>query len=269
MSEDIFCDDLFENDHVVVTGGSSGVGFGIAKKFAEKGAKLTLIARNREKLESAQNELSNFTAGSVHLVSNDVRDMKSLKNSFDEVVSEAGTIDVLVCAAAGNFPAAASEMSDNAFESVIDIDLLGTFNACRAAHDHLETPGASIISISAPQADQPMPMQSHAGAAKAGVDNLMRNLALEWSDEGIRANAIQPGPVEDTEGLERLTPDEETRNALAEVLPSGRFVRKTEIGSLCLYLASPLAECITGTVLTIDCGQKLIGSGELVNSLLQ
>lgn len=265
----VFCDDLYENNHVVITGGSSGVGLGIADQFAEKGAALTLIARENEKLEEARNLLDERHGGFVRISSCDVRDYDQLDAVIGSSAEALGPIDVLVCSAAGNFPAAASEMSANAFESVVAIDLLGTFNACRAVHDHMSSDGANIIAVSAPQSDQPMPFQSHAGAAKAGIDNLVRNLALEWGEEGIRVNAIRPGPVADTEGLDRLTPDEETRESLSEALPVGRFVEKDEIGALCLYLASPLAECMTGSIVTIDCGQTLLGSGALMKAMNQ
>lgn len=263
----IFSDDLYEDNHVVITGGSSGVGLGIGERFAKKGADLSLIARDNDKLTEVQNTLEDQYGVSVRIFSCDVRDYDRLDDVIDSAVEALGAIDVLVCSAAGNFPAAASEMSENAFESVVAIDLLGTFNTCRVAHDRLNSEGASIIAISAPQSDQPMPLQSHAGAAKAGIDNLVRNLALEWSDNDIRVNAIRPGPVADTEGLERLTPDQETRESLSEALPVGRFVEKSEIGALCLYLASPLAECMTGSIITIDCGQTLLGSGALMEAM--
>jgi NAD(P)-dependent dehydrogenase (short-subunit alcohol dehydrogenase family) len=267
MSGNIFHDELFEDAHVHITGGSSGVGFGIAKRFAQKGANVSLVARDQEKLDRATRELTEEYDTEALGLSSDVREYERMQEVVDHAAESLGSIDVLVCGAAGNFPASADDMSSNAFTSVIGIDLNGTFNACRAAYEHLTKPGASIIAISAPQSEQPMPFQSHAGAAKAGVDNLMRNLALEWSDDGIRANAIQPGPVADTEGLERLTPGEEFKEKLADALPVGRFVEKEEIGDLCLFLSSPLAECITGAVIPIDCGQMLVGSGAMLEVL--
>lgn len=261
MDSDVFKEDYFEDNHVVITGGSSGVGLGIARRFASKSADVSLIARDEGKLETASDELrDDFGAGSQYF-SSDVRNYEDLEASIDSAVDEYGSIDVLVCAAAGNFPAAAAEMSSNAFKSVIDIDVMGTFNTCRASHKYMESSGSNIIAISAPQSVQPTPLQSHACTAKAGVDSLIRTLALEWSEDGIRANAIQPGPVKDTEGLKRLVPDEKTKEKLHDVLPTGRLVDKEEIGDLCLYLASSLAQSITGAVIPVDGGQMLIGSG--------
>lgn len=265
--QNVFREDLFAGDHVFVAGGSSGVGLGVARRFGQRGANVSLLGRDEEKLRDAAQELEEDVGCRVEYHSADVRDYGRLEDVFEEAARTVGGLDVLVCAAAGNFPAFASELSANAFGSVVDIDLKGTFNTCRAAYDHFPSSGGSIVAISAPQSEQPMPMQSHAGAAKAGVDNLVRNLALEWGNDGIRANAIQPGPVEDTEGLRRLLPDDETRDRLAEALPSGRFVRADEIGSLCLYLSSPLAESITGAVIPVDGGQMTVGSGALVEVL--
>lgn len=268
MNDDIFADDIFEESHVCITGGSGGVNFGIAQRFADKGANLSLIARDQEKLDRSCEELEDdFDAGAVGL-SSDVRDYETLETVFEDAVDAFGTIDVLVCGAAGNFPAGAADMSANAFGSVVDIDLQGTFNACRAAHEHLTKPGASIIAISAPQSEQPTPMQSHVCAAKAGIDAFIQTIAIEWSDDDIRANAIQPGPVKDTEGMERLTPDDESKQRLADALPAGRFIDKKEIGDLALYLSSPVASGITGAVIPVDGGQMLIGSGKLIDSMI-
>lgn len=268
MNEDIFAQDLFDDEHVCITGGSGGVNFGIAKRFADKGANLSLIARDQDDLDRSCRTLEDdYDAGAVGL-SSDVRDYENLEGVIQDAVDEFGSIDVLVCGAAGNFPAGAAEMSASGFQSVVDIDLRGTFNACRAAYDHLTKPGANILAISAVNADQPIPMQSHVCAAKAGIDAFIRTIAIEWSEDDIRANAIQPGPVKDTEGMERLTPDPESKDRLAEALPAGRFVHKEEIGNLALYLSSPAASGITGAVIPVDGGQTLIGSGKLIDSII-
>ena len=151
-------------------------------------------------------------------------------------------------------------MSANGFKAVIDIDLLGTFNTCRAAYEHLKKPGASIINISATQAFVPMAMQAHVCAAKAGVDMVTRTLALEWGGKGIRVNSIAPGAVDDTEGMKRLAPNEKARAFVTRMIPLGRFAEKGEIADLALFLCSDSARFITGTVMVCDGGQSL-GSG--------
>ncbi len=168
-----------------------------------------------------------------------------------------GEIDILICGAAGNFPAPALGMSANAFKAVMDIDVLGTFNTCRAAHEHLRKPGASIINISAGQAFRAMPMQAHVCAAKAGVDMLTRTLALEWGPDGIRVNSVVPGAVDDTEGMRRLAPDAAMREAVLSRIALGRMANKDDIADLCLFLASGAAAYITGAILVCDGGLSL------------
>jgi NAD(P)-dependent dehydrogenase (short-subunit alcohol dehydrogenase family) len=152
-------------------------------------------------------------------------------------------------------------MSANAFKSVVDIDLLGTFNTCRAVFEHLKRPGASIINISAMQAFTPMPMQAHVCAAKAGIDMLTKCLAIEWGPEGVRVNSIAPGVVDDTEGMKRLAPTPEIRDQLTHGIPLKRFATKDEIADLALFLSSEAASFITGAVVVCDGGQSLAGLG--------
>jgi len=264
---EVFRSGLLEGTHALLTGGSSGVGFGIAQRYAEMGADITLLARTQEKLDEATRELEREHGITALGRSCDVRDYDGMESAIGQAAEELGTIDTLLCAAAGNFPAPAVGMSANGFQSVVDIDLRGTFNACRAAFEHLEKPGASVIAISAAQSTDPTPMQSHVCAAKAGIDALIRTLAIEWGDAGVRANAIRPGPVEDTEGMRRLTPDEDSKQRLADALPAGRFARKDEIANLALYLALPVSEYMTGAVVEIDGGQTLVGSGSVMDAM--
>jgi NAD(P)-dependent dehydrogenase (short-subunit alcohol dehydrogenase family) len=158
-------------------------------------------------------------------------------------------------------------MSANGFKAVIDIDLLGTFNTCRAAFDHLRKPGASIISISATHAFTPVPMQSHVCAAKAGIDIFSKTLAVEWAPSGIRVNVITPGPVDDTEGMRRLAPTPEIREKVANAVPLGRFATKDEIADLALFLCSGAAQYITGAICVCDGGQSLLGARPFLSGL--
>ena len=151
-------------------------------------------------------------------------------------------------------------ISPNGFKAVVDIDLLGSFNSCRAAFEQLKETQGNIIFISAGMAFLPYAFQAHVGAAKAGIDNLMRNLALEWGRFGIRSNSIAPGPIEGTEGVRRLVP-EGSADALKRMIPLGRFGTPDDIGQLSVFLASPLASYITGALIVADGGQNLPGSG--------
>ena len=147
-------------------------------------------------------------------------------------------MDVLVCGAAGNFLVPADKLSANGFRTVIEIDLLGSFNASRAAVDQLKATRGTIIYISAGMAYMPHAYQVHVGAAKAGIDMMMKNLALEWGPHGIRVNSIVPGPIEGTEGAKRLT-SPEAHAAFVETVPLRRMGTADDIGQTAVFLASP------------------------------
>lgn len=254
--------------HVFVTGGSSGINLRIAERFAAIGHSVAINGRKVEKLDAAVAGIRQ-AGGTCMGVSADVRDYAAIEAAIKTAVDAFGPIDVLVCGAAGNFPAPALGMSANAFKSVIDIDVLGTFNACRAAFPFLRAPGASVVNVSAPQAYLPMAMQVHVCAAKAGVDMITRVLALEWGPAGIRVNGIAPGPVDDTEGMRRLAPTPEMRAAICAMLPLQRFATRDDIANLVLFLASEAASYITGAILVCDGGQSLVGGGALTGAMLR
>lgn len=182
----------FHERHVIVFGGTTGINFGIADAFARQGADVTVVSRRRENVDSAVERLS----AHGHRVGGacaDVRDFAAVGLALSESVTRFGPVDVLVSGAAGNFLCSAHRMSANGFKSVVDIDLMGTFHVLRQAYEHLRKPGAALINITAPQSAIPMRYQAHACAAKAGVNQLTRVLALEWGVEGLRVNAISPG----------------------------------------------------------------------------
>jgi NAD(P)-dependent dehydrogenase (short-subunit alcohol dehydrogenase family) len=248
--------ELLDGKSALITGGGSGINLAIAQRFAEQGAAVSLIGRTQEKLDSAAASIET-AGGRAAGFAADVRDYEALAAAIRSAREKFGELHIVVCGAAGNFPAPALGMSANGFKSVIDIDLLGTFNTCRAAFEHLARPGASIINISATQAFIPMELQSHVCAAKAGVDMLTRTLALEWGPMGVRVNSIAPGAVDDTVGMERLAPTPEARAFVEKTIPLGRFATKGEIADLALFLCSDAARYITGTVIPCDGGQSL------------
>lgn len=261
-SNNVFRDGLLKDKVAFVTGGGSGIGQRIAERFAEHGAKVVLVGRKQQKLDAAAASIQ-AAGGIAETAALDVREYSALEAAIDKTHQTLGEIDILLCAAAGNFPAPVTGMSDNGFKAVIDIDLLGTFNTCRAAYAHLKKPGASVISISANHATIPIAWQSHVCAAKAGVELLTKTLALEWGPSGVRANCITPGPTDDTEGMRRLAPDEATRNKVARSVPLQRFGTKDEIADLALFLCSDAASYITGAVFLCDGGSSLNRGGFL------
>ena len=253
----VFGENILAGKVALITGGGSGINLGIAQRFAEQGASVALIGRTKEKLDAAAAGIDPSGAKAAGFPA-DVRDYEALAAAITSARSRFGGIDIVVCGAAGNFPAPALGMSANGFKSVIDIDLLGTFNTCRAVFEHLRRPGASIVNISATQAFVAMEMQAHVCAAKAGVDMVTKTLALEWGSMGVRINSIAPGAVDDTEGMKRLAPTPQIRAMVTKMIPAGRFAEKREIADLALFLCSDAARFITGTVIPCDGGQSLV-----------
>lgn len=262
----VFAKDLLKGKVVFVTGGGSGINLGVARNFAAVGARIAICGRTREKLDAAAAELRELGATVVAEVA-DVRDFDALGAALQKTERELGPVDVLVCGAAGNFLCPAAQLSANGFKTVIDIDLLGSFNAARAAFKQLCKTRGLVLFLSAGQAFLPYPLQVHAGAAKAGVDNLMKNLALEWGPAGIRCNSIAPGPIADTEGFSKLAPGDPSR--IEKMIPLGRLGSVDDIGHAAVFLASPLASYITGTVLVVDGGQNLHGSGMITAAMMK
>jgi len=257
MTQSIFRPDLLAGKVALVTGGSSGINKGIAQRFLELGASVVIVARDAAKLAAAREELQQATGGRVTALRADVRDLAAMESVAAAGVAELGRYDIVIAGAAGNFPAAASHMSANAFGAVVDIDLKGTFHTFRACHSHLN-PCARLIAISAPQATLPMAYQSHVCAAKAGIEALVRSLAVEWGGaDGVRANCISPGLVAGTYGAEifsKLAGEE----ALVGSQPVPRQATLSEVADAAAYLAGPGGDYITGHTLTVDGGLSLV-----------
>ena len=251
MTNSPFRDGLFEGKVVFVAGGTSGINLGIAKRFAALGAKVAVLGRNPEKAANAAAEIGHNAIG----LTADVRDYGAIVAAMTQVRDTFGPLDVVVSGAAGNFLAPALGMSANAFKTVVDIDLLGTFNVFRGCHDLLAE-NASLIAITAGQAVNPMQLQAHACAAKAGINQLVRVLALEWGPN-VRVNGISPGPIEGTEGMARLAPDASTKQKHFERIAMKRWGFIDEIAEGAVFLCSDAAKYVTGTILDIDGGSSL------------
>ena len=238
---------------MLIFGGTSGINFGIAEGFVARGASITVASRKAENVSAAVARLGGG-AGVCGTIA-DIRDEAAVAAALVESVTRFGPIDVLIQGAAGNFLCEAKSLSLNGFRVVVDIDLIGSFNVARQAYPHLRKPGASIIHISAPQANLPVRYQIHVCAAKAGVDQLTRVLALEWGPDGIRVNSISPGPIRGTEGVRRLMPGGTQGEAFINArVPLQRMGETGDIANLALFLASPYASFVSGAVVPCDGG---------------
>ena len=257
----IFHDGILNGRVAFVTGGGTGITGGVARALAEAGANVALVSRSLEHLEPAAKSINDArangsTMGEAIAIAADVRNSEDIEKAIAATVERFGKVDIVVNGAAGNFLSQAEALSPNGFGTVVDIDLKGTFNVCRAAFAQLKEHQGQILNISATLHYVGTPMQLHVSAAKAGVDALTRNLAVEWGRYGIRVNGIAPGPIEDTEGMKRLVPDV-IKEKLRKKVPLGRFGRIKDIETAALFLCSDAASFINGAILVVDGGQWL------------
>jgi NAD(P)-dependent dehydrogenase (short-subunit alcohol dehydrogenase family) len=251
---DFFATGAFRSKRAFIAGGSSGINLAIATRLSRLGAAVGIFSRSQDKIDQALQQLR-ADGGMAEGYAGDVRHYDDVAHAVGQFAEAGDGIDFVVSGAAGNFIAPAIGMSPNAFKTVIDIDLLGTYHVMRSCFEHLRRPGASVINISAVQSQQAMPFQSHVCSAKAGIDMLTKALAVEWGPQGVRVNAICPGPIDDTEGMRRLSTSPELVQKIAQSIPLQRYGTKTEVANLAAFLCSDAASYISGAIMTCDGGQ--------------
>jgi len=248
----VFSESLLKVRAALVTGGGTGICRGIALALASAGCDVAITSRSEDHLLPTVEELRRKGVRSL-AASGDVRKPADIDAVIAKATDAFGRLDILVNGAAGNFVCLAENLSPNGFGTVVDIDLKGTFNVSRAAFPFLRKQGGAVLNISATLQLLGTVGQSHASAAKAGVDALTRALAAEWGPAGVRVNGLAPGPVDGTEGVRRLT-TEATRKQIEQVCPLGRMATIDEVANAAVFLCSDASAFITGVTLVIDGG---------------
>jgi NAD(P)-dependent dehydrogenase (short-subunit alcohol dehydrogenase family) len=263
----MFASDTLKGRHILVTGGGSGLGLAMAKRFAELGASIAICGRTEDKLLAAAEEIKAAAVGASHSTSRvithavDVRDHAGCGEMMQRLIREFGTIDGLVNNAAGNFLAPSEELSPNAFKSVVDIVLHGTFNCTQHFGKYLIDEGkkGTVVNIVTTYTESGGAFILPSACAKAGVYALTTSLAFEWGIYGIRVNSIAPGPFPTEGAWSRLIPPH-AEKTFKERIPLGRYGEHHELANLASFLMSDLSSYMTGACVTIDGGERLAGA---------
>ncbi|MGC2446304.1 MAG: SDR family oxidoreductase [Candidatus Sulfotelmatobacter sp.] len=257
----MFAPNLLHSKRILITGGGTGLGKGMAARFLGLGATVYICGRREEVLEQAATELA--PKGPIHGIPCDVRHLDAVEAMIDSIWT-AGPLDILVNNAAGNFIARTEDLSPRAFESVINIVLMGTLHctmACGRRWLKSNHPG-TVLSISATYAPVGSAYVVPSAISKAGVEALTRSLAVEWGDRGIRMNAIAPGPIPTQGAFSRVLPRPELEKVALDRNPLHRFGTVEELANLAAFLVSDGSSYINGEVIRMDGGEFLQGAGE-------
>jgi citronellol/citronellal dehydrogenase len=254
-----FSADLMRDKACVVTGGGTGIGYATADLLLRCGARVALLGRRSEVLDYAQTALlrdHQVDSDRVMVAACDIREPEAVEIATRSVCEQLGGIDVLINNAGGQFPSPAEGISPKGFEAVVRNNLLGTWNITReAAVQSMLARGGSVVNVIA-NVERGFPGMAHTGAARAGVENLTRTLAIEWVNRGVRVNCVAPGIIR-TEAVSRYPEPllEQGRRAT----PQKRLGSVEEIASTIVFVASDAVSFMTGATLHIDGGARLWG----------
>ncbi|OCH88828.1 2,4-dienoyl-CoA reductase [Obba rivulosa] len=252
----VFKSDLFKGKVLFCTGGGSGICKAMTEAVMRHGASATIVGRNVDRLTQSAQELSKATGQECLAVQADVRHFNQLRDAVARAIERFGTIDFVICGAAGNFLAPINGLSVNGFKTVIEIDTIGTYNTIKATLQHIRASKGSYIHVSATLHYRGTPYQVHVSAAKAAVDATSAVLAVEEGPHGIRSNVIAPGPIGGTEGMDRLSPKGDAQQVVYPRLPAGRLGDVKDIANMTVFLFSDAANFVTGQVIAVDGGHE-------------
>uniref|UniRef100_A0A1A7WXK2 Peroxisomal 2,4-dienoyl-CoA reductase [(3E)-enoyl-CoA-producing] n=1 Tax=Iconisemion striatum TaxID=60296 RepID=A0A1A7WXK2_9TELE len=260
----IYSPDLLKDQVAFITGGGSGIGLRIAEIFMRHGCDTVIASRNLDKLKEAAKKLCAASGRRCLPVCIDVRQPESIVAAVDETIKQFGHIDILINNAAGNFICPASALSFNAFRTVMEIDTMGTFNTSKVIYEKwFKDHGGNIVNISATLAYRGQALQVHAGSAKAANDAMTKHLAVEWGPNGVRVNAVAPGPISGTEGYRRLGGSHMEAAESFQSIPLQRAGNKTEMAHCTLFLASRASSYMTGAIMVADGGAWLTSANDV------
>ena len=260
----MFKNDLLENKTIIITGGGTGLGKSMATRFGELGANLVLTSRREAVLDEAAREINDKTGAEVLTVPTDIRHSDQVTEMVKKAVDKFGKIDCLLNNAAGNFISPTENLSENAFRTIIDIVLIGTFNCTQAAGKAMrKSGGGAILNIVTTYAFTGSGYVVPSACAKGGILAMTRSLAVEWAKYGIRTNAIAPGPFPTKGAWKRLVPPGlNIEKKMMERVPLKRFGEHDELANLASYLMADESGYMNGEVITMDGGEWLKGAGQ-------
>jgi len=241
-----FKENILEGRVALITGGGTGIGKEISRTLGKHGAKIAITSRKQENLDAACQEFEKEGIECLAL-SSDVRNPEAVEQVIASTIEKYGSLNIVVNCAAGMFPAPIERMSYNAFKTIVDIDLLGTYNVTKAAFTaYLKEHGGCIVNITAPFEHWGVSSLAHVAAAKAGVESLTRTCAVEWAPLGIRVNSVAPGFISDTEGVKRA--------AESMDIPDDKSLKgtKQDMANAVLFLVSDSASFISGVCIRVD-----------------
>lgn len=252
-----FAPGMLKGKTAFVTGGGTGIGFGIARTLGLLGARLSIISRKEDVLSEAKARLESEGIEATYFAT-DVRDFAAVQSAVDHTVERMGSLDILVNCAAGLFHTPAEELSENGWKVLIDINLHGTWACCTAAFEHLSKApdGGRIVNIVSPFAWQSWPGSVNAAASKAGIIAMAHTLAVEWGRYNIHINNVAPGPIGGTGGINRMADNPERFAEELERTSLGRVGEIADIADAVAFLASPAGSFITGADLLVDGGRQ-------------
>jgi NAD(P)-dependent dehydrogenase (short-subunit alcohol dehydrogenase family) len=262
----MFEKDLLHGKRILITGGGTGLGKGMARRFLALGATVYICGRRESVLQETAAELAAATGGTIHALPCDVRNLDAVEAMIDAIWKHT-PLDILVNNAAGNFIARTEDLSPRAFDSIIGIVLMGTLHATMACGRRWVKAGhhGTVLSISATYAPSGSAYVVPSAVSKAGVEALTRSLAVEWGNRGIRMNAIAPGPIPTQGAFSRLLPRPDFEKLALDRNPLHRFGTVEELANLAAFLVSDGSRYINGEVIRMDGGEFLQGAGEFSN----